>query len=83
VADPRDELPLRDARVSRRHAEVLWNGRFLVRDCRSRNGTLLRNLRVDGELRAKLDALAERGLAKALVLLTPAAPAGRPTATTP
>lgn len=61
------EVPLRDARVSRRHAEVLWSGgRFAVRDSRSRNGTLLSGLPIAGEL--PLPPEGELGLGDAVSL---------------
>ena len=45
------EVPLRDARVSRRHAEVLASDAgFVLRDSKSRNGTLLAGMPIAGEL---------------------------------
>ncbi len=41
-ADPASDLPLRDRRVSRRHAEIaLREGRVVLRDVGSRNGTFV------------------------------------------
>ena len=45
------EVALRDGRVSRRHAEIVaQGGHFLLRDCRSRNGTRLGGVRIEGEI---------------------------------
>lgn len=50
--EPACAMVLRDTRISRRHAEVVARpgGGFSLRDCGSRNGTLLDGLRIDGEL---------------------------------
>jgi DNA-binding NtrC family response regulator len=63
-------LCLGDVRMSQRHAEVAWNGRFEVRDLGSRNGTFLDGVRLGGETPLR----AERGLLRlgsTLVLLVP------------
>jgi transcriptional regulator with PAS, ATPase and Fis domain len=46
-------ISIDDGRVSRNHAEVLLrDGRWLVRDLKSRNGTFLEGQRVDGDAEA-------------------------------
>jgi hypothetical protein len=46
--DPECTLPLHDVGISRRHAEIVREGGYRLRDLGSRNGTLLAGLRIAG-----------------------------------
>ena len=66
--EPSCELPLRDERISRRHAEIVRadDGGLCLRDCGSRNGTRLGGVAIAGEL--PLTGRGEIGLGDAVVL---------------
>jgi pSer/pThr/pTyr-binding forkhead associated (FHA) protein len=65
--------------ISKRHAEILArDGRLLVRDLGSRNGTLVNGERVTGEAQLLDGSTLEIGPLNFLVRLTGAAPKGPP-----
>jgi sigma-B regulation protein RsbU (phosphoserine phosphatase) len=47
-------IPIKDRYLSRKHAEIVWgDGRWVLKDCGSANGTYLNGLRVENDLPLK------------------------------
>jgi len=55
---PESQLILRDSRVSRTHARILWeDGQYVVEDCGSRHGTLVNGKKITRQVLASSDKI--------------------------